>query len=676
MKLRVATIDFETFWSDTHTLKKMSPIEYCMHPETELQYMAIKINGFPTDVFEGEDEIRHACSKLDWSNILAVGHNMSAFDAMILAWRLGIQPAMWGCTLAMARPIFAKTVGLSLAKLAAHFGRGVKNNAALVQTKGRKLKDFTRAERAGMVQYNKDDTDQGYGIFCDIKQFYTPAELWHIDCKIRGLVDPQFTLDMGLIETALSVERSNKHKVLLDMARRLNVGASGVDLGDQDAVIEAVRGQLASAPKFAARLESLGVEPPYKRSPTDPKKLVPALAKTDEAFVALQEHPDELVAAAAQARLSVKSTILETRLEAFKKAGNATGGKWPVTVHYCGADTTGRPSGWLYNPLNLPRINPTKPKVSDALRNSIKPPKGYKVVVSDSSGIELRFNHFLWKVPYSTRLWSADPMADLYRASASRMYSIEPAQVSKDQRQFHKVLNLACGYGMGPDKFRSTARVQGGIDLAAYFEVLATGEVLRITGDKNVLEFKQSEEHKLVRDESAEGVYGWREVNKEIKEGWATCHQALEWIYAGDEYAIDPWGMFVTCSEGIRLPSGRMIRYPNLRQERKEDNPRQFEWVYGDGRHKTRIYGGKIDENIVQAGARDVIYGVALEVFKASGFRPGLEVYDELAYAVPESEAEDFLKLLQDEMRKPTPWFPALVKWSEGDIADSYGAAK
>jgi hypothetical protein len=103
---------------------------------------------------------------------------------------------------------------------------------------------------------------------------------------------------------------------------------------------ETVRTELASAAKFGALLEKLGVEIPMKVSPTNPAKMTPALAKTDEAFIALQTHKNPLIAAAAMARLEVKSTLLETRLEAFIKAANVCDGKIPVPLKYAGADTT------------------------------------------------------------------------------------------------------------------------------------------------------------------------------------------------------------------------------------------------------------------------------------------------------------------------------------------------
>ena len=65
--------------------------------------------------------------------------------------------------------------------------------------------------------------------------------------------------------------------------------------------------------------------------------------------------------------------------------------------------------------------------------------------------------------------------------------------------------------------------------------------------------------------------------------------------------AVDPWGMVTPCPEGLKTPKG-MIRYPDLRTERNDDG--KMEFVYGHGRNKARIYGGKIDENIVQHLAR------------------------------------------------------------------------
>lgn len=644
--MRLITIDFETYWDSEHTLTKMSPMAYVMSPKTEIICAAIKVGAGETQVFFGESEVRQAFAGIDWGTSMVVAHNMSGFDSMILAWRFGVRPKLWACTLAMARPLHSKTTGNSLAKLVANYKIGVKNQTVLTQTKGKNLKDFTQTELADMRRYNQEDTDQCYALFNELKRHYSTAELWQIDATIRMLVEPAFSVNRPMLEEALVVEIDRKRKSILTLAQHLKrsgIGSDAVGTAKTvEALEEAVRADLASSAKFATLLRSLDVAVPMKPSPTNPSKEVPALAKTDEAFLALQEHDNEIVAAAARGRLAVKSTLLETRIGAFLEASAAVGGKLPVPLNYCGADTTGRWSGWAYNCQNLHRINPKTPKVSDALRNCMQAPPGHKIIVSDLSGIELRVNHFLWKVKESIDLYKSDPEADLYRAFAAARYRVTPEEVTKDQRQLAKVAQLGLGFGAGWRTFQKVAKLMGGLELS---------------------------------EEDAEAVtVAWRAQYSEIVRGWKLCHASLGHIYDGVEQPIDPWGLCVTCAEGIRLPTGRIIRYPDLRSEHNEDGSK--EWVYGQGRHKARIYAGKVDENCVQALARDVIAGNALDFFKRTKLRPALMVHDELVYVVPESDAQAALDELQAIMRTPPKWWPSLVTWSEGDVADTYGAAK
>lgn len=811
-------IDLETYYSPTHSLTKMSPLAYCMHPETEVISIAIKVGKFPTDVIFGEENIKHALSRLDWSNKIVVGHNLSGFDGMILAWRLGVRPKAWGCTLAMARPFFAKTVGVSLKKVAEALELGAKLDFEAVNAKGKHLCDFTPDELRKMEDYNRQDTELCAGIFAKLAPKLGVKELHLIDMTIRMLLEPAFVLDYDMLEDALVAEKRRKFEALMRIKGML---------GAEDE--EAARAMLASTPKFKAFLESQGVPVPMKISKTT-EKPTPALAKTDEDFLTLLEHDNELVAAAAEARLGVKSTILETRIEAFMAAADAVDGLLPVPLHWAGADTTWRWSGWAYNPQNLPRIDPSKPKPGDALRKSMRAPKGYKVIVADLSGIELRVNHFLWQVPSSMALFRADPeKADLYKDFAARqLYMVALDAVTKAQRQVGKVAHLGLGFGSGAATFVKVAKLMGGVDMTL--------------------------------DESKTVVYKWRQAYKEIAAGWRTCHEALDAIHDGVERAIDPWELCLTCKEGIILNTGHnhIIRYPGLHVEPGDDN--RPEWWYGQGRKRARIYAGKVDENClgaetnvlteygwkavvdvlvsdrvwdgeswvshdgltyrgvrsvidfggvkitpdhevlvdgkwvpaeetdyqeatsscrrhygvsnwdagshpvcrerrsqqrmggslrlwgrkadtgergerdkenypavqgaerlargknvhargvhkqscpvydlvnagpnhrfmvrgedgqafivhncVQALARDVIADAALEFKKRTSLLPKLSVHDELVYIVPEREAESMLAELQGIMRTPPAWWPELVTWSEGDIADTYGDAK
>lgn len=643
--MNIITLDFETFWSQTHSLSRMPPTEYVMHPETEIISVAAKLNDRPTDVIFGEDRIKSVFAKIDWSDKMVIGHNMSGFDSMICAWRLGVRPRMWGCTQAMARPIYGKVCGVGLGALVKHLNIGVKNNAVLHSTKGRHLKDFTSDEIAQMKIYNKDDDDQCWDLFNHMKPQFSAKELFQIHMTIEMLVNPQYVTDTYMVEQALVKEKEQKRKVLIDLASTLDIANDGTE----DELAESVRSVLASAPKFTKLLASLGVDTPMKPSETatdengDPK-MIPALAKTDQGFLDLQEHDNPLVAVAAMARLSVKSTILETRLQAFLRATAACNGKLPVPLRYCGADTTGRWSGEQYNMQNLPRVNHKKPKISDALRMSLMAPEGYKVIVADLSGIELRVNHFLWQVPYSTDLYRKDPKADLYSAAAIRLYGYDDiSQVTSEQRQLEKVKALGLGFGAGGTTFKDVAKTMGGVILTP--------------------------------EESNAAVYTWRNEHPEITGGWKACDKSLPTISQGGRRSIDPWGLVNTVYNGIELPSGRFIRYPNLR---KQFNPKKGwdEWLYGDGRHKTNIYGGKMDENIVQALARDVIADNALMFYRRTKLMPVMMVHDELVYIVPEDVAEQRLELLQDIMRTPPVWWNELITWSEGGVADRYGEAK
>ena len=629
MKTDLVVGDFETYWSDTHSLKKMSALEYVMSPKTELISLSLKKEGKAVCVF-GEKNIRELVSRIDWSNKLLVAHNNSEFDALIFAFRLGVKPKMWGCTLAMARPIHAKDVGGSLAALVEYYGLGKKDSSALIATKGKHLKDFTPNEMMAMRTYNMMDTEQCYNLFYKLLPQTPKSEMKIIDATIRMLVEPQFVLDESLLTKTLELEREHKRDMLVALAVKTGAGST-----------EEIRKVLASAPKFAAFLTDNGVPVPMKLNPKG--KQIPALAKTDEGFIALTEHEDELISAAANTRLGVKSTQLETRIIKLLDAAHHCNGRIPVPIKYYGADTTGRWSGFWYNLQNLPRILRSAPKLSDALRYSLMAPPGYKVVVADLSGIELRINMTLWRVPYAMELLAADPEADLYKPLASEVLGVPIEDMPKMVRQAGKAMHLGAGFGLG-------------------------------SAEKYVGVAKQMAQIVVTPEEAATHIAGYRAKHPEVVQGWKMCHRALDYVYSGNEAQIDPWGLCHTSKEGIVTPKG-VIRYPDLRKEVNEDSGK-VEWVYGTGRKKARIYGPKLDENIVQHLARHVLSDNMIEVRRQTEYWPVHTVHDELIYIAPEDKAGELLDTVQAVMRTPPAWWPELVVYSEGSIGDNYGEAK
>jgi DNA polymerase I-like protein with 3'-5' exonuclease and polymerase domains len=619
----------------------MSAIEYVKHPLTEVISCSIKVGlDNPAQTFFGYDDIQAEFNKLDWDKVWCIAHNNSEFDAMILAWNFGHQPKAWGCTLAMARPLHAKTAGGSLAALAKYYELKDKGSLEATQTKGKNLKDFTPEEKEAMREYNDIDTELSAELFKELYKVTTSRELKIIDMTMRMLVEPRFEVDTALLTRGLKAERGRKRKVLKEIGALLDPL-----MEDTDEALQAVQKQLKSAKQFGILLQSLGIDPPLKLSERTGKK-IPALAKSDKEFLALREHPNELIRTAVDARLDTQSSILETRMERFINVANLCDGKMPIALRYCGADTTGRWSGTMrLNQQNLPRVGKNA-KVSDVLRKSLRAPEGHKVVVADLSGIELRVNMFLWKVPYAMKLFTDDPAnADLYRYfSAHTLYNVPESEVTKDQRQVGKVSHLGLGFGAGGQTFQEVARLMGGVQLDL--------------------------------DESTEIVQAYRRAHPEITQGWRVCHAGLDCISSGVKTELDPWGMCYTSPEGIVTPKG-VIRYPNLHQETGEDG--RSEWWYGKGRTRARIYAGKIDENIVQHLARNIIADIALDVARTPlGKRYPLvhTVHDELIYVTRDEDAQAMLDVVQEKMRIPPSWWPELAIWSEGDIAQTYGDAK
>ena len=643
MKLIPVFIDLETHYSVTHSLTKMQPAVYAMHPDTEVISIAIKIGDKPTRVYFGEENIQKVLGALPWSRVYLIAHNMH-FDGSILAWRFGVAPAMWGCTLSMARPFFGKTVGVSLKAVAQALNVGAKLDFDAVNAKGKFLKDFSPEEIEKMREYNRVDTDLCARIFKCLAKPLGTRELRLIDQTIRMWVEPQLEVDVPLLEATLATVRAEKRAMILKMADMLDIGWED----DEEARIEETRSALASQPKFKALLESLGVEVPMKASATAAAKgihkLIPAISKTDEAFLELQEHDNPIVAEAARARLGVKSTQLETRMDTFIQVANACGGVMPVYLNYYGAHTGRASGGGKLNQQNMPRVGQEKAH-GDALRMCLKAPKGWKLLVADSSGIELRMTHFWCGQDSTIEAFSANPKADLYKLFASKQWNITEDEVSKQQRFVAKIAELQLQYRSGAGAFQKVARIMGKLDLDQ-------GECESI-------------------------VAGYRSTHTDIVDMWNLCDQALTWIYNGREEQLDRFGVVHTNKQGLVFPSGRVVRYPSLHQESVEKFGRSRKvWVAGEKQNRMFLHGGVCVENVSQGLSADFMNDCQLEYVKTTGLPVLLQVHDEILSMAPEAEADAALAELQRIMRTPPKWFPELILYSEGDVGDRYGLLK
>lgn len=646
--MQTSTIDFETYWTTEFSLSKISFMEYIKSPEFETISVSIKHGSAPTKTYFGA-AVGPALRAIDWNSSACVAHNGNEFDFPLLVWKYDCHPKMFVDTLCLSRPKHQSEVGGSLKKLSTRYNLPEKDNTVLLNTRGKRLAQFTTEERASMALYNQVDTDNTYALF---KIFTTPdaceedlrttvkkvhsakKELLLSDMTARMICYPKFRCDTDLLQRTLVEAEKIKQAQLLKTVDFLNV-----------LTVEEALTELQSAQKFAEALTSLGVAPPTKISPRTGKETY-AFAKTDEEFIKLLEHADERVQVLVAARLGVKSTLLETRLATMKRCADVMDGAMPVPLAYHSA-TTGRWGGRVWNPQNLPRISRDKqgqivPKLTNALRMSLIAPPGHKVVTSDLSGIELRVNHYLWGVYQTMVMYRNDPKADLYRSFAAKMYVKPPEDVTKDERQLAKVAQLGLGFGAGALTFQRVAKLMGGIDLDL--------------------------------DQARSVTYAWRETYADIVNGWNECQKAVVALYRGNYFEVGTRGMVRVENGAVTLPSGRVLHYPRLEQGR--DDAGKVQYSYGEGKNRSKLYGGLMCENLVQAIARDVIAEAALNILAKTGYAPVHTVHDELVYVVPTAEAPGHLARINEIMRTPPAWLPGIVLWSEGDIAGSYGESK
>ena len=619
----IVTIDFETYYDKDYSLSKMTTEQYVRSPDFEIIGVGVKVNDYPTDWYSGDNPGRFLKS-LDYSKRAILCHN-TAFDGAILSWHFGINPRLWLDTLSMARPLHNVTVGGSLAKLVTYYGLGKKGDE-VVAALGKRKADFSEAELAQYGQYCINDVDLTKSLWDKMKVGFPASELLVIDQTLRMYTEPVIELDVPLLQQHLEEVRTRKRTLISDIGHGL-----GGELTVQD--------MLMSNDKFAAYLKSLGVDPPTKVSGRTGKESW-AFAKTDKGMTDLLDHPDERVQAAASARLGVKSTLEETRTEAL--IGVAGRGRLPIMLNYYGAHTGRFSGGDKLNLQNLPSRGNT------TIRRALKAPEGHMLISCDSSQIEART--VAWVAGQDDLVQTFRDKRDVYSEFATEVYGRRITKADKVERFVGKVAVLSLGYGAGAAKFRDMLRIQGQVEI------------------------DQNEAERIVR------IY--RAKNFRIVQFWQKCGSALRDILYGGDNELHPRIRYNR--KGIRLPNGFYIQYPALRETangfmyisdartyQKTIKERVLHGTPPENISWTKVYGGKVTENIVQALAAIVIREQMAEVGKYS--KVAFQVHDEIIIAVPESIAAHCQTRLEEIMSTPPKWAPDLPVACESGMAANYG---
>lgn len=603
----IITIDFETYYDKEFSLSKLTTEEYVRDDRFEIIGIAVKVDDNETEWFSGtHEETKSFLDRFDWGRSFVVAHN-AMFDAAILTWHFGIFPLAWLDTLSMGRAIHGMEISSALASLARHYELGEKGTE-VSNAIGKRRLDFDAAGLALYGSYCRNDVELTYALLKKLIQKFQKIELKLIDITVKMFSEPVLELDLPLLEVHLGEVKDRKERLLQSVQQ------------DRDA--------LMSNQKFAELLRKLGVVPPTKISPTTGKETL-ALAKSDEGFKALAEHPDERVQALVAARLGNKSTLEETRTERF--IAIAKRGSLPIPLQYYAAHT-GRWGGT--DKINMQNL-PSRGLNAGKLKQSILAPKGFVIIDSDSAQIEARV--LAWLAGQTDLVEAFKNGEDVYKIMASAIYAKKPDEITKEQRFVGKTTILGSGYGMGAAKFKA--------QLKAFEVTVSDGEAAHI-------------------------IETYRSTYPKVPELWRQGQAAIEAMANGQSAPYGNGCVAVSGKEGILMPNGLYQQYPNLRKIVDEDGKEQY--VYDSRRGTNKIYGGKLTENICQGLARCVIGEQMVKIAKR--YKVVMTVHDAIACIAPKAEKDEAKAYVEECMKWVPDWAQGLPLNCEAGYGETYGS--
>lgn len=620
-------VDYETYYDDKYSLKKrdMPTLKYIRHELFKVHGAAVKENKDPARWISGRDLPAYFDS-LDWSRIHLISHNY-LFDGTITFERYGKSPAFRTDTLGLVRALLPADMDFGLDALGKALGLGgkVSGGKALADVKG--VRDLTPEQEEALAVYAIDDAEKTYILFEKFYQYLPEIE--------RQLLN--ITARMGT-EARLHFNQERSKEALTEAIekRAARIANSGVP-----------ETHLRSDALFAAELRKRGVEPPMKLSEkkTETARVANgganvdpvynyAFAKSDPAFIQLLDEPE--VAPLVDARLAVKSTGDIRRLEKLREITKLPPHTIPMPLNYCGAHTTRWSGAGGINPQNLKKGPGGKP---GKLRESFEAPPGYVINVADSAQIELRMN--MWFCGQNDILEMLRTGKDVYSYTASNVMQLPMEHIDKTKRQFGKVVELGCGYGMGHKKFQA---------------ICAIGPM----GNPPI---------HLSREEACNAVNTYRSTHPFVKLMWDWLSYVAIPAMAQKGCHLEK-GPIVFQHHSILLPNGLSLLYPNLRYW-EDPEGKNSGWLYGTNGVKHRIYGGLLLENIIQALAR---VGVAeqLAIIDREVAPVVTMTHDEVVALSPEHRAEEDHKAMIEIMSTPPSWAPDLPVAAEGGFARTY----
>ena len=595
-------LDFETFFDVGYSLTKMTTAEYVHSPEFKVWGVGVKWNDTKQSEWYNYEEIPDLFEQYIWEDMAVVCHN-TLFDAYILTQIYKVYPKYYYDTAAMSRGLYPNE-SASLKNVCERLfptDTTMRKGEELVTAKG--IRDLDPQLETTIAGYCIQDVDLTHAIFQKMAEGYPQSELDLIDMTVRMFVEPQITLDRGLLI-------QHKEQVAAETAEKIE--ASGT-----------TREVLASQPKFAAHIESLGITVPTKKSPRT-GEMIPAFSKNDAAYLqmmrAYPEHQHIW-----DGREAVKSRIEETRAERFLSAVNPDG-TFSVPLRYYAAHTGRFGGSEKINLQNLPR--------GSKLRSALTAKEDHYLYIVDLSNIEARM--LAWLANEESLLMSFAAGEDVYSKFASEIYDRPITKENKLERYVGKTAILGLGYGMGKDRYQATLK----------------------NGSPSV----------DVTDNTALAIVSqYRAMYPNIPRLWNACKQMLYSMLNADKR--EPrYGPLKIIHNAIKLPNGMFLKYPHLTFTAGE-------FLYRSSFNKTpiRTHGPRLCENIIQALARIVITNQMLTIKEElPTLDVVLTVHDEIICSGTQEGADMILDTIMSIMKSPPGWCETLPLDAEGGYSTVY----
>jgi len=618
-------IDYETYYDDNYSLKKMTRTAYLNDPRFKVHGASVALND-ESPIWIRGNELPDFWRDVGPHVTSMFCHN-GLFDHGITAKFYMAVRKFLGDTMSMAQvSVMRKYPGLrvSLDALAMHYFPDDptmhKMHGVLENFKG--VVNLTDAQHRTMGGYANQDNHVMRELFKRLLREDVP---WHtvlqdIDLTLAMGVFPAMEMNTDLAAAIYAKELKAKEEAVIEM---------NID-----------RAQLRSNNKFAELLLIHGLPPeemPLKRN----KKgdLAFAFAAKDANFIALGEHENEKVRILYELRTGEKSAQVMNRSFVFSQLPSPV----PVPLVVCAAHT-GRHGGTEFNLQNLKR--------GSDLRRCIRAANGHKLVVGDAKQIELRGNAWFCGEDTLIDMWAVDPNYDVYCEIATLIFGRPITKAEEMERFIGKTSELACQYGAGEE------RIAGALETA-----------------------DPPKGHQRIPKEEAQRLApiikkAYRSKRRKIVGMWKWLNDVAIPAMAGHTFPVEHKG--VRFEHGrARLPSGRSLHYPELHVNEAGD------WVYKfvdkkGGRNVVywkKIYGGALLENLIQAMCYD-IFMHQLRIANSIGYIPRMAVHDEGVFMVP-TEGVELAKHSLGQIYQMAPdWFQGVPILGEFGVGDTYLEAK